>query len=438
MKKKYISFLIFFISFIISVLYLYYFRPLTDDEIFNYGFANNILSGLIPYRDFNMIILPFFSYLLSFILLFLGKKLIVYHMLISIFIGIITCCCFKKIGYRAFVIYLLLLIYPYTGYNMFCLFLFMIMLFICDKNLDILEAILISMMFLTKQTLILLIIPSIMFAKNRKKVFSIYLISILILVMYLLIFNNLYEALDYCFLGMFDFTSKNNTGVGGFILLELVILSFLIYSFYKDKNKYLLYLVMFQIIVFPIVDYFHFVIGFIPIVYYLLVKYNDKRLFNLYVVASVVTFFILLNCGIMFEDDTYLYLEHYDVSNFMKGRSNFSITKFYISDIEKTMDYYDNYKVYILSNYSYLIKLNLEIPINKYDIINYGNMGYDGSNRYIREMDDYCSNRKCIFFINGSEIVNSDKIQTDQRILNYVLNNYTKVTNSNVFNAFIN
>ena len=195
---------------------------------------------------------------------------------------------------------------------------------------------------------------------------------------------------------------------------------------------------MFQIIVFPIVDYFHFVIGFIPIVYYLLVKYNDKRLFNLYVVASVVTFFILLNCGIMFEDDTYLYLEHYDVSNFMKGRSNFSITKFYISDIEKTMDYYDNYKVYILSNYSYLIKLNLEIPINKYDIINYGNMGYDGSNRYIREMDDYCSNRKCIFFINGSEIVNSDKIQTDQRILNYVLNNYTKVTNSNVFNAFIN
>ena len=55
MKRKYIGIFVFVLSFLISLLYLYYFRPLVDDELFNYGFAKNILDGLIPYRDFNMI-----------------------------------------------------------------------------------------------------------------------------------------------------------------------------------------------------------------------------------------------------------------------------------------------------------------------------------------------------------------------------------------------
>ena len=43
---------------------------------------------------------------------------------------------------------------------------------------------------------------------------------------------------------------------------------------------------------------------------------------------------------------------------------------------------------YIEINTQSSIKLNLDIPINKYDIINNGNMGYNGSKNYIKEIDE--------------------------------------------------
>ena len=43
---------------VLTVLYTYYFRPIVDDELYNYGFGFNIATGLIPYKDFSMIIPP--------------------------------------------------------------------------------------------------------------------------------------------------------------------------------------------------------------------------------------------------------------------------------------------------------------------------------------------------------------------------------------------
>ena len=52
---------------------------ITGDEIWNYGFAYNIATGLIPYKDFNMIITPLFPILGAIFLSIFGKNLIVYH-----------------------------------------------------------------------------------------------------------------------------------------------------------------------------------------------------------------------------------------------------------------------------------------------------------------------------------------------------------------------
>ena len=120
-KKKLLKISVFTLLIIITVSYTYYFRYLVDDEFFNYGFAKNILDGLIPYKDFNMIVPPLFAYITALFLKICGKKLIVYHVLVAIIIAIITYISYKKIGKLALIIYLLLLIYPYTGYNMFAL-----------------------------------------------------------------------------------------------------------------------------------------------------------------------------------------------------------------------------------------------------------------------------------------------------------------------------
>ena len=123
MKNKIFKIAILTILVALTVAYTYYFRPLVDDELYNYGFSYNIINGLIPYKDFNMIIPPLFNYLLASLLLIFGSKLIIYHIILSLMIVSISYICYKKIGIKAIGIYLLLLIYPYAGYNIFALLL---------------------------------------------------------------------------------------------------------------------------------------------------------------------------------------------------------------------------------------------------------------------------------------------------------------------------
>lgn len=435
--KKYKK-IIFAVSLIIiTILYSYYVRPIVDDELFNYGFGKNILDGLIPYKDFNMIIPPLFSYVTAFFIAILGKKLIVYHLMMALIITIITISCYQKIGKKALIIYLLLLIYPYTGYNMFSLLLLFLLINKKEsKYNDLIEALIISAMFLTKQTLGLLVIPSLIFSKNKLKVFSVYLGSILLFILYLLLNNNFVEFLDYCILGMFDFTNKNNTGVANFFYFEIIIIIVLSILAIKKKDKNLSYLLMFQIITFPIVDYVHFVISFVPVVYFVLKKTNNY--FTFYLAATFITFFLFLNFGIFIQNDNYLYLNHYKIDNFMKGRVTYNFTSEYIQDIKKLVDEKKDYNVYILGHFAYLIKLNNNFRINKFDIINNGNMGYNGAEKYIEELDSTCQKKKCLFILNDTEITTKKNIQTNREILKYVTKKYQKKFSSSIYSVYYN
>ena len=179
---------------IIFLVYMYYIRLLCDDEFFNYGFAYNILNGLVPYKDFNMIIPPLFHYLLAFVLKIFGQKLLIYHLVISVMISGITTLSYQKLGKSAFIIPLILLSYPYTGYNIFCvLLLFYLIVKKEGKYSHVIETLLIIMMTLTKQTLAILAIPDLLQSKNKKKTFLIYLISGLVFLLYLVVNNNLFK-----------------------------------------------------------------------------------------------------------------------------------------------------------------------------------------------------------------------------------------------------
>lgn len=435
--KKYLKIVIFIALTILTVAYTYYARPIVDDELFNYGFANNILNGLIPYKDFNMIIPPLFHYLLAPIIWIFGKKLIIYHIVISILITTITFLSYKKIGKCCAIIYILLLIYPYTGYNMFCLFLLFLLLNLKEnKHYLIIEAIIISCMFLSKQTLGLLVIPSIIYSKNKKKTILIYIASIFLFLLYLILNNNIYEFFDYCLFGMFDFADKNGTGISFLFIVECLLLIMLTFLGIKTKRRNIWYILIFQIITFPIVDYYHFIISFIPVVYLMLLKFHKNIAVLIIGTTAVLSFVLSLNYIISFGERTFL--EHYNVDNFMKGRLTYRITSDYVFRVKNTIDRYEGYRPYILGNFSYLIKLNNDMPMTKYDIINNGNMGYHGKDKYIKEIDDYCKKEKCIFIIMDEEIVTEKNIQTNREILKYVKSNYHQKYSSNVFSAYAN
>jgi len=437
MNKKYLKVIGFTLLFLVTIIYTYYIRPYVDDELFNYGFALNIVKGLVPYKDFNMIIPPLFPYLLSIVIALFGEKLLFYHIVIAGFIIAITYLSYKKLGLRSIFVYLVLLIYPYTGYNMFCLFLFFILLNLKEnKYTEYFEALLICMMFLSKQTLGVLIIPSLIYAKNKKKVLAIYLTSILAFLVYLIFNNNLLEFLDYCLFGMFDFADKNGTKLKFFFYIELVIVIGLLIASVKTKRKDLFYCLMFQVTAFPIVDYVHFVISFIPVVFLTLKLLGKNRLVNIYIGATAITYFILFNIGTFTQHEVYKYLGHYKPDNFMKGRVAHVSTDDYVFRVKEILDDYSDHRAYIFGNFAYLIKLNNDMPINKFDLINNGNMGYNGTKKYIEEIDEYCSKNKCIFIVNDEEATEEKVTQTSKEILWYVKKNYTTEFSSSIFTVY--
>ena len=238
MKKKILILCLFILLMTFTFCYTYFCRIITDDELYNFGFAYNITNNLVPYRDFNMIILPLFPYILSFFITIFGNHLYIYHLLLSFLIVMITFFSFNKVKFKTIALLCTILIYPYTGYNIFCLFLFMLLIYIKNKNikhLELWEAFIISLMFLTKQTLGILIIPSILLTKNKKKVFIVYLITTLILLIYLYKLNIFYSFIDYCFLGMFDFASKNYSS-NFLIIIELIFIILIIIKAIKSKK----------------------------------------------------------------------------------------------------------------------------------------------------------------------------------------------------------
>ena len=442
MKKKYKKIIIGLILIILTVAYTYYVRPIVDDELYNYGFSFNITEGLIPYKDFNMIITPLFNYLLALILKIFGSKLIVYHVVIAIMLVTILYMSYEVIGKKAFVLYILLLLYPYIGYNLFTLCLLFSLFYFEEKNikrLDIIEPIIISMMFLTKQTLGILIIPSIIFSKNKKKTIAIYLISVFTFLLYLIINGSVFQFFDYCLFGMFEFANKNSTGLNYLTIIEILIILALTYFSIKTKRKDIFFCLMFQIMALPIVNYIHFIISFVPVLYLLFKQFKDNKYLFTISISGLGSFFLAFNFLVCVGTEGNLkYLEHYKINNFMKGRITYTITDNYILGSKEIIAKYKNYTPYIFGRFAYIMKLNHGTRITKYDIINNGNMGYNGADKYIKEIDDYCQKNKCLFVINDQEDSISITIQTNMKILKYVQDNYRGIYNSNLFSVYIN
>ena len=435
--KKYFKIILLCFLVIVTTLYLYCIVPLVADGVWNYGFGFNISSGLVPYKDFNMIIPPLFPYILSLFTSITGNKFITYYIVISIITILTSIIAYKKIGYKSILIYLVILIYPHNGYNTFALFLMFVLLFILDKddNNDVLIAVIISLMFLTKQTLGLLIIPSIIYSKNNKKTIAVYLVAVLSLLIYLIFNNNLYEFIDYCFLGMLEFTDKNNTEINlvSFIEIPLVIYLFVLLIKSKFKNKELFYILLFQIISFPITDGPHFAITFCPVIYYFYSKCRNRELS--FAFTLILIFYVLgYNLGICNWNTDTIYKEKESFINYKKTPN---YLESYFNGIKLYKEKYKDYRLYLLDSRAYIAKLEFNLKIDKYDLINDGNMGYKGDKKYIKEIDKYCSNNKCLFMVNTDECL-KDTNQTNKAIISYITKNYKEICSSNITSIYIN
>ncbi len=426
MKKKYQYLIIFIIYTLLTYIYSFHIAKISGDEIWNYGFAYNIYHGLIPYKDFNMIITPLYPITALPMFMLFNDSIKVFQIYNAIIVGIMLTLSYKKIGIQSLILYPIIIFYYVPSYNLFSLFLYIVLLEINttnSKRKDIFIGLILSLIFLTKQTIgIALLIPGLIESKNKKKTIISFIIPILLTITYLIYNNALYQFIDYCFLGMLNFTSKNKT----FSIYSIITISISIYFIYKiiktRKINYL-YGLSFQIITIPIADKYHFFMGLYALLYILLIENRlSKKLILYLILFTNITLLIISGLKLITEKtQTYQYKEN----NILKGRKITEDQNNYLNNYKLCLDIVNqkkDKKLFVLSGNAYFLKLVNNQTINKFDLINNGNMGYKGYIRYIEEIDKICKKETCIFII---ENYKEDELgQTNKQIIEYSKEKY--------------
>lgn len=377
------------------------------DELWNYNFARNIANGLLPYKDFNMVTTPLLSIICGAILKLTFNELIVMRILsVSLITAILytTYKIFRILKINQYIcniliigIYLLLYKHFCIDYNFAALLIILMTIYYELKNIskkedfldvnkrDIFLGILVGSSILFKQTIglfasAIFIFYKLLIVNNKqefKKVIKIIflrllgvIIPVIIFVIYLAVNNIGYDFLDYTVYSLNTFTNKisylnllkgNYGSIIGIlsILVPLTVIIMYIASICKkikteeQKNIFILfaYSVAAFIVVYPISDSIHFLIGSFPtlialgyLIYTIINKTvekipNQKIIYGVkYFIKSVsiisvivITFFAILNlfhyintCG---KYDKLMHFKYMPVSN---EKRNTRSWRFYI------------------------------------------------------------------------------------------------------------
>ena len=431
-KKKTWSLIGIVLIFIITILYSMFGYRLSVDDVWCYGFVYNLASGLVPYVDYNMVIGPVFPLLGSLFLLILGKNMmsfIVFGAVVATGIFILA----KKVFNRSYLIfYALFLLYSTPNYSVLCIFFLLLLMYLEDrKSNDYLIGIILGLTILTKIHVgLFLCIPSLFLGNSRKTIHRVIgaggVGAIALLIMCLI--GNIDGFVNYTILGLFDF-AKNNGKVYEWIYL---VLASIIYGLYllivkKEKDIKLKYVLCFLILGYPIFETYHSVLASIPSFGYYL---NKIKLHKGILVCAFCVWVAILG---------YNYTVRYYKEN-MTFDTNSVLFKYkiepkdMIKKMENTFNYIDNYsknkQIYIFSGMAYMYKLEKGKEINKFDLINNGNIGYKGAEVYISDIEENCNNN-CVFFVTNNQIG-----QTNMDIMNFVRNKYKYVKSYEMFDIY--
>lgn len=423
-KNIFLAIALFFIFLIWNLILV----PVNLDEIWNYGFSHNIYSGLVPYRDFNMIITPFYNFLMSLGFHLFGSSMLVFHVEQAILLVILCFMLFyllKDKGWLVIVFFFFPLPASFPNYNFFLFFL-LVLLFILEKNKnnDYLIGFVVGLLILTKQSVgfCILLVSLLYYVRDFKKVIRRCLgtiIPIFIFCIYLLITNSFLAFLDLCLFGLFDFASENGNGFNFYFLLFLFFVGLTIYFIIKDKRKiYNYYALAFYSILIPLMDSYHF--QFVFMVFLVLFLMRVKRLpikpvllcFGIIIGVFVVSFSYRFDEKVVYPN----YVNHFEYR--LLENSNLEITK----GVNELISKYKGSEIIFLNSNAYYFKLINDMPISYFDLINMGNWGYDGSNKLLKGIKRH---KDALFVVDKSELLLGGQI--DKKAILYVIDNGQKI-----------
>lgn len=421
--KEKIKYLVLFLLFLLWNLII---QPIDYDEIYNYGFSVSLYQGLIPYKDFNMVIPPFFNFLLSLPFQLLGKNIFIFHLEGALLLTAISCFLFKLIHEKAWIIIALFFIGIcdiYPTYNIFCYLLLLIVIFLeKEHKSDYLIGLIIGLCILSKQTIgfTMALVGILYYIKDKKKIGKRLIgmsIPCLIFLVYLLIFHTFDEFFNLCILGLFDFAKENTKpDIFNFVFLILVMISVLV--IYKQRKVENYYCISYFIVAVPIMDRSH--VNFLLMSFLLLILLNYPLKCDRWIKYISISL-IISSCFLSIKD-----LTDFDIKNYPNKVKNFEyryIKEDYLRYNEQMIEKIDQYGikniVIIAGSETYFLKLQKNEKLNYLDLVNNGNWGYHGDKKMLNEVK---KNRDKVFFIEESQLI-APYTQVNKTIIKYIKKN---------------
>ncbi len=383
--------------------------------MWNFGFSYNTSKGLLMYRDFNMVISPIYPLITGLLMSILGSNMISFYLINATYVVIIAYIIYK---YNKNILYFLLpflIITCLANYNTFCILLCILLIYLeRKKSNDYLIGFIIGIAFLTKINVgFLLCLPTLYFFKDFKKIGKRilgFLIPNIITILFFLIIGNLKNYISYVFLGVLDF-ANNNVQFSYFAIIIPIIFIYLIYLFFKEKKINYLYAICFLGLIYPVMNELHVLMAVVPTFVVILDKYSDtiKNFAKFALIFTIIPFIGLIidNKQISFSYDDNVFKYRYLQTEYIDNRN--SLISYFDSDFSHVCFVtYDNY----------LYKFLLNLPINKYDLILYGNMGYHGTEKMINYLKSLENDH---YFVLESV---TNGAQFNKEVINYVQQNY--------------
>ena len=406
-----------------------------NDELWNFANSYKMFNGYKIYEQLNVIITPLFFYIAQLFFEVFGPTMLsfrIYNIAIYTLFFVLIYMIFKtlKITKKRAVFYTFFMIFIFntmipTGanYNIFAIIpiLIAILLIIKEKDNPFYIGILLFLTFMLKQNVFAFFAIGIFayeLVKQKdvinifRNLFQIYLVAfsgIIIFLFYMYLENNLYNFINYCFLGIREFGTNNlNIEISGarylYISIMVIILTFaMIYNKKinnKIDNKVILdikYLLSFGLpLIFtalPIVNYYHatlastiIIIEFVYIIEKILIENieikREKVMYIIIIVAYIIYLFVSLRVTLSKEE---FVINEYGV--FKQSM----ITKEDDEDIKIICEYIKeqnnkNIEVKILSYKANAYMVNLNKNNGILDLAFLGNLGIGGEKELINQI----------------------------------------------------
>ena len=427
LKKK--DILILIIIFIYTGILITYSNA-DNDLIWNYGFSYNFANHLLMYKDYNMVITPLYPFLGGILMRILGNNFLIFNLYNTILSTILYYYLYKKYPHTFIPSIILISFILRPSYNFLVLFLVLILLNINEEK-DFFIGFILGLLFLTKQSFILLILPSIYLITKPKRLFKrigAFFLPCLFFLIYFILTNTFLDFFNYTFLGLFSFSSKNSFfNLGTIFILSLIIYLFLYYL--KTKDIKVLYLITYQIMAYPIFNTMHIILSIIPVIIYFLDKLVKKKKYNLNYLRYFNYFVsILLICPLLSIPLQYFNKDLVEGENALEYKD---ISRSYLVDKDLFLKEVPNLNnTYFLMYDAYIYKYLLNNPITSYDLLLNGNLGYNGEERVIDYFNSLDNNT---YFVLNRVYTGG---QLSKNIDAYIRNHYLKVKDFQEFTLY--